>query len=71
MRTSESRMAVLTSCFISICLQELDVLTKTLLAKGGESNNFIREDVDKALINMIDHVSSQRALLALISGGAS
>ncbi|GFR83234.1 protein FAM179B-like [Elysia marginata] len=50
---------------------EVDITTKTLLAKSGESNQFIKEDVDKALCQMVDNVTPQRALLALIGGGAS
>ena len=40
-----------------------------LLHKGAESNAFIREDVDKALGEMVDHVSHHRCLTALINGG--
>ncbi|KAK3737948.1 hypothetical protein RRG08_028572 [Elysia crispata] len=50
---------------------EVDITTKTLLAKSGESNQFIKEDVDKALCQMVDNVTPQRALLALIGGGAT
>ena len=42
---------------------------KTLLHKGGESNAFIRDDVDKALSEMVRNVSPARSLTALISGG--
>ena len=54
-----------------IFLQEVEILSKTLLTKSGESNAFIREDVDKALQAMIDSVTAQRSLLGLIGGGAS
>ncbi|KAI8785321.1 TOG array regulator of axonemal microtubules protein 1 [Biomphalaria glabrata] len=50
---------------------EAEITAKTLLAKGGESNQFIREDVDKALCSLVDNLSPQRAMLALILGGAS
>ncbi|CAG5117603.1 unnamed protein product, partial [Candidula unifasciata] len=50
---------------------EVDLIAKVLLAKGGESNQFIREDADKALCSMLDNVSPQRALLGLTGGGAS
>ena len=43
---------------------------RTLLHKGGESNAFIREDVEKALGEMEKNVSLARCLMALISGGA-
>lgn len=58
------------SLFQFFCLQEVEFATKILLAKGGESNHFIREDVDKALCSMIENVTPQRALLGLINGGA-
>ncbi|XP_035828901.1 TOG array regulator of axonemal microtubules protein 1 [Aplysia californica] len=50
---------------------EVEISAKTLLAKAGESNQFIREDVEKALVAMMDNVTPQRALLGLIAGGAS
>lgn len=56
-------------CFLSL-KQEVDVTAKVLLAKNGESNGFIREDVEKALAVMLDSITPQRTLLALISGGA-
>ncbi|XP_077617411.1 TOG array regulator of axonemal microtubules protein 1 isoform X1 [Crocuta crocuta] len=51
--------------------QELDTTVKVLLHKAGESNTFIREDVDKALRAMVSHVTPARAVVALINGGQS
>ncbi|XP_066480524.1 TOG array regulator of axonemal microtubules protein 1 [Tiliqua scincoides] len=51
--------------------QELDNTVKVLLHKAGESNTFIREDVDKALKAMVNNVTSARALSSLINGGQS
>ncbi|XP_053080393.1 TOG array regulator of axonemal microtubules protein 1 isoform X1 [Acinonyx jubatus] len=51
--------------------QELDATVKVLLHKAGESNTFIREDVDKALRAMVSNVTPARAVVALISGGQS
>ncbi|XP_045306814.1 TOG array regulator of axonemal microtubules protein 1 isoform X4 [Leopardus geoffroyi] len=51
--------------------QELDATVKVLLHKAGESNTFIREDVDKALRAMVSNVTPTRAVVALISGGQS
>lgn len=51
--------------------QDLDMVVKTLLAKNGESNGFIREDCERALAAMVDGVTPQRALVALIAGGAT
>ncbi|KAL2789980.1 TOG array regulator of axonemal microtubules protein 1 isoform 2 [Daubentonia madagascariensis] len=49
--------------------QELDTTVKVLLHKAGESNTFIREDVDKALRAMVNSVTPARAVASLISGG--
>uniref|UniRef100_A0A673T5D7 TOG array regulator of axonemal microtubules protein 1 n=1 Tax=Suricata suricatta TaxID=37032 RepID=A0A673T5D7_SURSU len=49
--------------------QELDTTVKVLLHKAGESNTFIREDVDKALRAMVSNVTPARAVVALINGG--
>ncbi|XP_075782247.1 TOG array regulator of axonemal microtubules protein 1 isoform X2 [Pelodiscus sinensis] len=51
--------------------QELDSTVKVLLHKAGESNTFIREDVDRALKAMVNNVTPARALCALINGGQS
>ncbi|KAM6461253.1 TOG array regulator of axonemal microtubules protein 1 isoform 2-T2 [Liasis olivaceus] len=51
--------------------QELDNTVKVLLHKAGESNTFIREDVDKALKAMVNNVTPARALSSLINGGQS
>lgn len=51
--------------------KDLDMVVRTLLAKNGESNGFIREDSERALGAMVEGVTPQRALIALISGGAT
>ncbi|KAM4853204.1 TOG array regulator of axonemal microtubules protein 1 isoform 2-T2 [Thomomys bottae] len=51
--------------------QELDTAVKVLLHKAGESNTFIREDVDKALRAMVNNVTPARAVISLINGGQS
>uniref|UniRef100_A0A8C8SJF0 TOG array regulator of axonemal microtubules 1 n=1 Tax=Pelusios castaneus TaxID=367368 RepID=A0A8C8SJF0_9SAUR len=51
--------------------QELENTVKVLLHKAGESNTFIREDVDKALKAMVNNVTPARALCSLINGGQS
>ncbi|KAK7835959.1 hypothetical protein U0070_004050 [Myodes glareolus] len=51
--------------------QELDTAVRALLHKAGESNTFIREDVDKALRAMVNNVTPARAVIALINGGQS
>lgn len=55
---------------IIFALQELDMVVRSLLAKSGESNGFIREDSERALNAMVEAVTPQRAMVALISGGA-
>ncbi|XP_032804048.1 TOG array regulator of axonemal microtubules protein 1-like isoform X2 [Petromyzon marinus] len=49
--------------------QELDTVTQVLLHKSGETNNFMREDIVKALETMVANVTATRALTALINGG--
>ncbi len=49
--------------------QDLDGIVKVLLHKGTESNAFIREDVEKALCEMVINVSHHKCLIALINGG--
>ncbi|XP_056349306.1 TOG array regulator of axonemal microtubules protein 1 [Oenanthe melanoleuca] len=49
--------------------QEVDNAVKVLLHKAGESNTFIREEVDKALKAMVNNVTPARALCSLINGG--
>ncbi|XP_027632448.1 TOG array regulator of axonemal microtubules protein 1 isoform X2 [Tupaia chinensis] len=51
--------------------QELDTAVKVLLHKAGESNTFIREDVDRALSAMVNNVTPSRAVISLINGGQS
>ncbi|XP_029396398.1 TOG array regulator of axonemal microtubules protein 1 [Mus pahari] len=51
--------------------QELDSAVRALLHKAGESNTFIREDVDKALKAMANNVTPARAVTSLINGGQS
>ncbi|XP_065604887.1 TOG array regulator of axonemal microtubules protein 1 [Cyrtonyx montezumae] len=51
--------------------QELDNTVKVLLHKAGESNTFIREEVEKALKAMVNNVTPARALCSLINGGQS
>ncbi|XP_048386467.1 TOG array regulator of axonemal microtubules protein 2-like isoform X2 [Stegostoma tigrinum] len=49
--------------------QEVDEVTRILLHKTGDSNEFIREEAAKALAVMAENVSPSRALTALIAGG--
>ncbi|XP_069117055.1 TOG array regulator of axonemal microtubules protein 1-like isoform X2 [Argopecten irradians] len=76
LRSQVSRSAIVCIGDLYSCLRkgmdaEVDITAKVLLAKNGESNGFIREDVEKALAVMVDSITPQRSLLALIAGGAT
>ena len=49
---------------------ELDLTVKALIQKSADSNEFFRLDTEKCLQIMIDNVTLQKALQALIAGGA-
>lgn len=49
--------------------QELEGTVKALLQKAGESNAFIRQDVDAALDCMVQHCTPTRSINALLTGG--
>ncbi|CAB1335104.1 unnamed protein product [Coregonus sp. 'balchen'] len=51
--------------------QELEGTAKALLQKAGESNAFIRQDVDAALDSMVQHCTPTRSLSALLTSGLS
>uniref|UniRef100_A0A8D3CRD6 TOG domain-containing protein n=1 Tax=Scophthalmus maximus TaxID=52904 RepID=A0A8D3CRD6_SCOMX len=51
--------------------QELEGTAKALLQKAGETNAFIRQDVDAALDCMVQHCTPTRSINALLSGGIS
>lgn len=76
LRSSVARaaIAVLTNFFQHLRKNmepELETVAKALLHKSGENAGFIREDIDRALSAMLDHVTPAKALLALIEAGAS
>ncbi|XP_029350108.1 TOG array regulator of axonemal microtubules protein 1 isoform X2 [Echeneis naucrates] len=51
--------------------QELEGTVKALLQKAGESNAFMRQDVDAALGCMVQHCTPTRGINALLTGGLS
>ncbi|XP_044147257.1 LOW QUALITY PROTEIN: TOG array regulator of axonemal microtubules protein 2 [Bufo gargarizans] len=51
--------------------QEVEEITRVLLHKIGDSNDFIREESDKSLGVMVEYVSPSKVLSALIAGGIS
>ncbi|XP_041469429.1 TOG array regulator of axonemal microtubules protein 1-like isoform X1 [Lytechinus variegatus] len=76
LRSSVARAAISTlgemfqSCKTSMD-KDLDQICRILLPKAGESNGFIREDVDKTLEAMVKNANPQRVLGSLITAGAS
>ncbi|XP_022245483.1 TOG array regulator of axonemal microtubules protein 1-like [Limulus polyphemus] len=76
LRSSVSRMAINTlgelfQTFKRHMETDLDLITKTLLHKSGENIGFIREDIDNTMRHLVEGVSSQKAALAIVAGGAS
>ncbi|KAL6478141.1 hypothetical protein MHYP_G00139760 [Metynnis hypsauchen] len=74
LRSGVSRMAVVTLGEFFSGLQkgmdqELEATTKALLHKAGESNAFIRQDVDAALDSMVQNCTPTRVMSALLTGG--
>ncbi|KAM4770833.1 TOG array regulator of axonemal microtubules protein 2 [Rhinophrynus dorsalis] len=50
---------------------EVEEITRVLLNKIGDTNDFIREEADKSLEIMVENVSPSKTLSALIAGGVS
>ncbi|XP_034531485.1 TOG array regulator of axonemal microtubules protein 1 isoform X1 [Notolabrus celidotus] len=76
LRSGVSRVAVCTLGDLYTHLQkamdqELEGTVKALLQKAGETNAFIRQDVDAALDCMVQHCTPTRGINALLSGGLS
>uniref|UniRef100_A0A3B3VIL3 TOG array regulator of axonemal microtubules 1 n=1 Tax=Poecilia latipinna TaxID=48699 RepID=A0A3B3VIL3_9TELE len=74
LRSGVSRVAVCTlgdlySHLQRLMDQELEGTVKALLQKAGESNTFIRQDVDGALDCMVQHCTPTRGIGALLTGG--
>ncbi|XP_073412449.1 TOG array regulator of axonemal microtubules protein 2 isoform X2 [Dendrobates tinctorius] len=51
--------------------QEVEEISRVLLHKIGDSNDFIRDESDKSLGVMVEYVSPSKVLTALIAGGIS
>lgn len=76
LRSGVSRVAVCTlgdlyTHLQRIMDQELEGTVKALLQKAGESNTFIRQDVDAALDCMVQHCTPTRSIGALLPVGIS
>ncbi|CAL8302532.1 unnamed protein product [Arctogadus glacialis] len=76
LRSGVSRVAVCTLGVLYCHLQramdkEVDTTARALLHKAGESNAFIREEVDAALGHMVRHCTPARCINAFLDGGLS
>lgn len=76
LRSQVSRLAIV--CFGDMFTRlkkgmdaDLDIVARQLLSKAGETNNFIRDELDQALTSMVEEVTAQRSLFALIAGGGT
>ncbi|KAJ8366121.1 hypothetical protein SKAU_G00149520 [Synaphobranchus kaupii] len=74
LRSQVARAAVVTLGDLYLHLQrtmdaELDWTAKSLLQKAGESNKFIRQDVDVALGHMLRSCTPASSMKALLNGG--
>lgn len=74
LRSGVSRVAVVTLAEMFAALQkgmdqELEGTARALLHKAGETNTFIRQDVDKALDSMVQNCTATRSMNALLVGG--
>ncbi|XP_053538489.1 TOG array regulator of axonemal microtubules protein 1 isoform X2 [Ictalurus punctatus] len=74
LRSGVSRIAVVTLGELYSGLQkgmdqELEATAKVLLHKTGETNAFIRQDVDAALDSMVQNCTPTRSMNALLAGG--
>ncbi|RWS29895.1 hypothetical protein B4U80_11286 [Leptotrombidium deliense] len=75
LRSSVSRSAIFTlgDLFKKMRKQiepELELICQALVHKAGENIAFIREDIDKALANLVEEMPQTKSALALINSGA-
>ena len=75
LRSAVSRAAIACLGDLFACLgrslePHMDSVVHCLLHKTGDTSMFIREDCEKALGEMASGVSTPRALMALVQGGA-
>ncbi|RWS17552.1 protein FAM179B-like protein, partial [Dinothrombium tinctorium] len=76
LRSSVSRSAIFTlgDLFTKMKKQiepDMDLICQALLHKCGENVSFIREDIERALANMVEEMPQTKSVLALINGGAN
>ena len=46
------------------------MIGSALLAKCGENVTFIKEDIERALNNLVDQMPQSKTVLTLVTGGA-
>lgn len=46
------------------------MIAQALLQKSGENVSFIREDIEKALNNMIEEMPQSRSAISIVNNGA-
>jgi len=72
LRSSLSKIALLTITdmftFLKRCMEpDLDNLMKILLKKGSDTNTFISDEAEKALISMVNNCMDTKVLSAILS----
>lgn len=68
--SEDARDAEMGLSLFPLC-QDLDRTVAVLLSKtGDQSNQFMREEAEKALVAMVENVTAQKAVSSLITGGA-
>ncbi|KAI1302330.1 hypothetical protein HDE_02580 [Halotydeus destructor] len=75
LRSSVARSAIFTLGELFVRMKryvepEMDIMGQALLHKCGENVMFIREDIDKALSNMITEMPQSKSAITLIANGA-
>lgn len=53
----------------NIFLKEADGILKVLLPKAGDTNQFIRSDVEVAMNNLVENMQPMKAMNAIIIAG--
>lgn len=50
--------------------QDMEVIGSALLTKCAENITFIKDDIDRALTNMVEEMPQSKTVLTLVNGGA-
>lgn len=49
---------------------DIDMIAQALLHKCSENTTFIKDDIEKALMSLVDEMPQTKSILSLIHGGA-